>query len=336
VSYLRPHIEQFLGYLITRDARACVDVAVALADEGVPVPEVLTGVVGPAMVEIGDRWLRNELTVADEHAATAIADTVVSVLTATGPQTSAAPPVVTVACAEGEWHTMPPRLLAGVLRAEGFDVTFLGPSMPPAHLAKFLEQSRPDVLGISCSTPLTFAGVLSCVAVAHDAGIPVLVGGRAFGTDDLRARVLGADLWAFSGPAAAGLLRQPLGQELNEPSADVGAAGELLSEQDNVVAAAMGELSHRFGVVARFDDFQRTRTSEDFAFIVQFAAAAILTGDPRLFDDFLAWLDQLLLARGLPPETVVASLDAIRAAGAPAPMAQLLQGAHIPSAAGAS
>jgi methanogenic corrinoid protein MtbC1 len=326
-----PQTEQFLGYLITRDTRACVDVAVALADEGFSIPEVLTGMVAPAMVEVGDRWLRNELTVADEHAATAIADTVVSVLTATGPHTSAAPPVVTVACAEGEWHTMPPRLLAGVLRSEGFEVTFLGPSMPPTHLAKFLERSRPDVLGISCSTPLAFAGVISCVGVAHAAGIPVLAGGRALGSDDRRARVLGVDLWAPSAPAAAELLRQQLPAALLDPSADVDAADHLLSETDNLVAAAMDDLSRRFGFMARFDDFQRARTSEDFAFIVQFAAAAILTRDPRLFDDFLAWLDTLLSARGLPPGTVGVSLDAIRAAGPPASLVELLDGARAPS-----
>lgn len=324
---LRSHADRFLNYLVSRDSSASVDVAVSLADDGIPVPQVLTEVVAPAMEEVGERWLRDELNVADEHAATAIADTVVSVLTAAGPYGSTTPPVVVVACAEGEWHTMPPRLLAGALRADGYDVTFLGPSMPPTHLARFLERSRADLLGISCSTPLTFEGVLSCVQVGHDAGIPVLVGGRAMGTDDRRARVLGADGWAPSASAVAARLRDPLPEHLNEPSANLSAAAELAGERDNLVAGAIDELSHRLPVMARFDDFQRARTSEDLAYIIRFATAAVLTGDRRVFDDFLGWLDELLLARGVPPGTLAISLDAIRTVAAPPALGALLDGA---------
>lgn len=322
---LQPHADQFLGYLVRRDSRASVDVAVGLADEGIPVAQVLTEVVAPAMAEVGERWSRDELNVADEHAATAIADTVVSILIAAGSHGGTNPPVVVVACAEGEWHTMPPRLLAGALQADGYDVTFLGPSMPPTHLARFLDRSRPDLLGISCSTPLTFEGVLSCVRVAHNAGIPVLAGGRGLGPDERRARVLGADLWAPSADAVAALLREPLPELLNEPSADLSAAAELERERDNLVASAMDELSRRLPVMARFDDFQRARTSEDFAYIIRFAAAAVLTRDRRVFDDFLVWLDNLLLARGVPPGTMAVSLDAIRSTAAPPALVELLE-----------
>lgn len=325
---LRAHADRFLAYLVSRDAGASMDVAVGLADEGVPIHQVLTEVVAPAMAEVGERWLRNELNVAEEHAATAIADTVVSVLTATRPQGGTTPPAVVVACAEGEWHTMPPRLLAGALRADGYDVTFLGPSIPPTHLARFLERSRPDVLGISCSTPLTFEGVLSCVRVGHDAGIPVLVGGLGLGADDRRATVLGADLWAPSASAAGDLLRDTLPEHLNEPSADLISAGELAGQRGDLVASAMDELNHRLPAMAGFDDFQRARTSEDLAYVIQFATAAVLVRDRRVFDDFLLWLDHLLFTRGMPPGTAAAGLSAIRSAAIPPALAELLDGAR--------
>lgn len=323
---LRSYAGQFLDYLVSRDTRASVDEAVGLADEGISVAQVLTEVVAPAMEEVGERWQRDELNVADEHAATAIADTVVSILTTAGADDSAIPPVVVVACAEGEWHTLPPRLLAGALQADGYDVTFLGPSMPPTHLARFLDRSRPDLLGISCSTPLTFEGVLSCVRVGHEAGIPVLVGGRGLGVDDRRARVLGADLWAPSASAVPALLQDPLPEHMNEPSADFGAATELARERDGMVAAAMDELSRRLPAMAHFDDFQRARTSEDLAYIIRFATAAVLTRDRRVFDDFLVWLDALLLARGVPAGTTAVSLDAIRSAAGPPALVELLDG----------
>lgn len=328
---LAAHNDRFLSHLLARDTRAAIDLALALADDGVPLAVLLTEMVGPAQAEVGERWHRNLISVADEHAATAVADAVVSVLTASS-LLPASGPMVVVTCAEGEWHTIPPRLVAEVLRIEGFAASFLGPSMPASHLARFLGKTTPAFLAISCSTPLALVGVLACTQSAHEAGVPVIAGGRGLGPDGHRARTLGCDLWAPSARAGAELLKGPAPDRFREPSADLGSALALSLSRDELVAAAMEALVHRLPLLAQFDEEKLARTREDYGFIVSFAAAAVLTGDERLFVEFLGWLDGLLCARGLPPGTLAVSLDALADAPCPPSLLGLLEESRAGSA----
>jgi hypothetical protein len=128
--------------------------------------------------------------VADEHAATAVTEACTLAL-----PTSGAGPLVLVACPEGEWHTLPPRMLAVVA---GVRAVVLGPGLPAAHLERYLDRQQPDVLALSCTMPTNLLQARDSIAAAHRAGVPVVAGGRAFGPDGRRAAHLGADAWAAS------------------------------------------------------------------------------------------------------------------------------------------
>jgi methanogenic corrinoid protein MtbC1 len=318
-------VDRFVDLLLLRDVVRAKDAALDLLDDGTSLPEVLGGLVAPAQREIGDRWHRNELNVADEHGATAVADAVVTALTV-NPRPPPSGPTVIVTCAEGEWHVLASRLLAETLRADGCDVIFLGGSMPPLHLARFLDHLPPDVVAVSCSTPLAFEGVLGLVEVVHAAGIPVIAGGGALGRDPHRAQVLGADLWAPDAVTAADRLWQQLPTALHEPAPDTGAALELALRSDAIVEAALAELGRRFPPLHGYSRQQRARTEEDLRYIVQFAQAALLTRDPRVFDEFVTWLMVLLLSRGLDAEALSISLDGLaHAASSPPQLTELIE-----------
>jgi len=49
-------------------------------------------------------------------------------------------------------------------------------------------------------------------------------------------------------------------------------------------------------------------------FIVRFLAAALLVADHAIFSDFLGWLRNLLVQRGVPPQALIAGLEALRPA----------------------
>lgn len=321
-------IEAFFSHVTRHDLASASALALGLVDDGVPVPEVLRRLVAPAQVEIGERWHRNEASVADEHAATAVSDAVVSLLSGERVPVTESIHVVVV-CAEGEWHLLPARLLAESLRAQGFRVTFLGGSMPAAHLAGFLAEVDADVLGVSCSTALGLSGLLSCIEVGHAAGLPVLAGGRALGHDDRRARVLGADLWAPDASTAAELLRQRLPATLRRSTADTGAAMELALRRDAWVAEALIELATRLPVFQHFTDEQRARTQEDLDYILRFAEAAVLTRDEQLFGEFASWLRTLLDARGLPRSVLPLTLAILASVTGSAPGVAALMGDHL-------
>lgn len=308
------HVKELADHLVARDAPSALALALRLQDEGAPVGRILTELVGPAQEEVGKRWQRNEITVADEHAATAVADQVAATVTVIRRPDVSGPRVV-LACAEGEWHVLPARLLAEALRAEGLDVSFLGPSMPARQLKAFLRADPPDVLAVSCSTALTLDGVVAFVHVAHDLGVPVLVGGRAI-PSERTARVLGADLWAPDAAGAARLLRQPLPAVLADPTADTGGALALGIDRAEWVEDAMAGLAAAYPALARYGPDQLDRTREDLGDIISFIQAATLARDHALFHDFVAWLRELLEARGVPPVALSLSLRALRDARA--------------------
>jgi len=45
---------------------------------------------------------------------------------------------------------------------------------------------------------------------------------------------------------------------------------------------------------------------------VQFLAATLLAADQAIFSDFLDWLQNLLVQRGVPPQALIAGLEALR------------------------
>jgi methanogenic corrinoid protein MtbC1 len=310
-------VERFVECLARRDRKAAARQALGLLETGATIQELVLALLGPAQVEVGRQWEANQWSVADEHAATAISDAVLGAL-AWRIEAAENQGHVVVTCAEGEWHSLPARMAAEVLRVHGWQVTFLGASTPADHLRRLLAEVGAVGVVISCSVPIFLGGALRSVQAAQSAEVPVLVGGRAFGPDDLRARRLGADGWAPDAGAAAHLLGEwrrqppavgkwPAGMRDAEPL-------ELEAARPQLVEAAMSELFLRFPPLAAYSEAQLARTREDLGYILQFLEAAQLTDDPRIFlEEFLPWLTRVLTSRGLPAGVVTVGLEALEA-----------------------
>ena len=143
----------FLESLAEADEYGAIDVALNLLDAGVPAERVLLDLVAPAQTEVGERWARNEWSVAQEHAATHISERVVAAVAAHANPRPTRGRIV-VACMDGEWHALPPRLVAEVLRLRGWQVTFLGASVPAAHLVSYLHRHDAHAVALACALPM--------------------------------------------------------------------------------------------------------------------------------------------------------------------------------------
>lgn len=320
-------VNELVEHLHGRSVNAALAMTAALADEGVPLADILTGLVGPAQAEIGERWYRNDYSVADEHAATSVADTVVALLSSHEDRPAPAGPHVVALCAEGEWHTMALRITAQVLELDGLEVSFLGASVPSGDLARFIVRTSPDVVVLSCSTPLAFDGVLAAVEVVHQAGLPVVAGGRALGTDERRAHALGIDHWAATAAAGVSLVRSAVGGPLRVPTANAGAARALALDRPRLVNDALAGLAKGFPQLADYSPLQLQRTREDIEYIVRFAEASILVDDVRVFDEFISWLGPLLSCRNVAAAALDTSLALLRD-NVDGPRAELFDRAH--------
>ncbi|MBF6170975.1 cobalamin B12-binding domain-containing protein [Nocardia blacklockiae] len=314
------HVRAQLWHAVTeRDERAAAAVVVAAADTGLSPETILLEVIAPVQRRVGAEWAANRCTVAQEHAATAINDRAVAAL-AQHPASTPGPAAgrVTVACVDGEWHALPARLLTEVLRLRGWRVDFLGAQVPTHHLVGHLHRHNPEAVALSSSLPTRLPTAHAAITACQATGIPVLVGGAAFGPDGRYARLLGADAWASDAPGAADALARGL-RRAGAPGRSAGNLPHLADQEytmvartaPQLVAATMAELEHRFAPLRNYTAAQRDRTVEDLAHIVEFLAAALYVDDDELFSGFLTWTADILTARGVPVGSLRAALGVL-------------------------
>ncbi|MFH8725227.1 B12-binding domain-containing protein [Streptomyces termitum] len=313
--------ERLWAALGARDEAAAASAVLGAHDAGAPAEELLLDVIAPVQARVGAEWAAGRLGVAQEHAATAIQERVVAALArqtpAPAPDTTAPPRRVTVACVDGEWHVLPARLLAEVLRGRGFLVDYLGAHVPTPHLIAHLHQTGADAVALSSSLPVRLPTAHAAVTAVQAIGLPVLVGGAAFGPGGRYARLLGADGWAPDARAAAVLLADGPHRPEGPPPDPGRALPHLLDQEYTLVRRArtrlvretLTGLAERLPAVAAHTDRQRERTAEDLAHIVDFLAASLYTDDAELFTGFLTWTAEVLRARGVDPAALLTALD---------------------------
>jgi methanogenic corrinoid protein MtbC1 len=294
--------------------------------------------VGLAQREVGRRWQAGRWTITQEHAATAVAESVLAELEhhqqADLPRDQAAAGRVAVVAAEGEWHALPVRLAVHAFAAEGLETVYLGVGLPASDVARTLPDLHVDALAVSVTMTANLVGAARTVAAGRAASVPVLLGGSA--STPARAAALGADAhaatvaegaqtvraWATDGPPR--LADAPGPARRLDP--------ELRSERDRIIAAAYDDLEDRW---ARSGDADRDlspsapgdpeapggrrgeagdQVLEDLQQLVDHLTAAVFLDDPALLEEEVHWLREVHAGRRLPPQLLPLELDALAAA----------------------
>ena len=310
----RDYVQAYLRDAVVGNRRAAVRLTLDLLDQRVSREQIVVDLLAPAQQEVGQRWYCNELTPADEHLASGVTAAALDMLMGEATQ-SAYGSLTVVACAEGDFHSLAAQMFGELLHEHGMGVSVLGASTPAEVVAEFLVRSGADSLAISCSVPIFFPGAVRLIDAAHRQGIPVIAGGPAFGHGPRRAERLGADAWALTAADATPILlgwKSAPPSVSREPTLVDPVALRLAAQADALGGAALDGLAARFPPTADYDERRMARTREDLVFIVQFLAATLLAADPAIFGDFLDWLRNLLAQRGVPPQALIAGLEALR------------------------
>ncbi|WP_328538229.1 cobalamin-dependent protein [Streptomyces sp. NBC_00344] len=307
----------FDQYLTRADAKGAVALGVRLLEEGTGAEEVLLDLVAPAQVTVGSRWAAGEWTVAREHAATHISQQVVDAVAtaARPPEDAATGGDIVVACSDGEWHTLAPRILSEVLRLHGFRVRFLGGHVRPARLIADLHANGPDLAALSCTLPVRLPSASRLFEACRTADVPVLAGGPGFGPGGVWAYTLGADLYAPGARAAVDVLRSqwpPVpasGPTPDHPSTE--AYAWLTQQRPELLRGVL----ERLRLPVHDDDPSDPRFEdvvEQVGYLTDSLAAGVFVDDSRVLTGCLGFLREFLAARSSRPdclETVLAALS---------------------------
>ncbi|MDN3270216.1 cobalamin-dependent protein [Streptomyces sp. MA15] len=304
--------------VIEGDEYEAVDVVRGALADGWQEEDLLLDVVAAVQARVGVEWAADRISVAQEHAATAINERVITALAHLSPgiRPAARRGRVTVSCVDGEWHAFPARLVAETLRLRGWQVDYLGAQTPTPHLVAHQHHTDSDAVLLSGSIPTHLPRAHTAITACRSVGVPVVAGGRAFGVDGRYARALGADGWAPDARGAAAVLEAGLDRPTGVRQA-VDDLPHLADQEYSVVAQSRGrlvketltELERRFPPMREYSEAQRERTAEDLAHVVDFLATALYVDAVEVFTDFLGWTADVLSARNVPPHSLVTGLD---------------------------
>jgi methanogenic corrinoid protein MtbC1 len=160
------------------------------------VEDALTNVLVPVLSAIGKRCEEGELSVAQEHLASCVVRAHLERLLADA--RGGVRGTAVLACAPGERHELGLLMFAVLLRADGWEVAYLGPDTPLEDAVALAEHTRARVLCISATMRDSADRICRELAnVRVPKGIDVVVGGRGFGdaaAKDLHARHVNGDL----------------------------------------------------------------------------------------------------------------------------------------------
>lgn len=178
-----PLTERYVRAQLTGERSAALAIVQEALASGLSVPRVHLEVIQAAQYEIGRLWERNQISIAEEHQATAISQLALATLYDKLPRARRNGRRVLLACVEGELHDMGSRIVADFLEMDGFDVRLLGANVPAPTLAERVAASTPDLVALSATMSFHLPALERAIAAVRGSahgGVPILVGGRAF------------------------------------------------------------------------------------------------------------------------------------------------------------
>lgn len=168
---------------------------------GCAVVDAYVDLLQESQIEVGRRWQANEISVAQEHMATAVTQYVMARLypELEPPRQPRGRAVITGV--EGEHHQLGANMVADLLETEGWDVRFLGSDVPTPSVVQAVREHGATLVGISAATLPNLSRVRDLVArlrgahrrAATDPPLRILVGGCLFRGQPELWRTTGAD-----------------------------------------------------------------------------------------------------------------------------------------------
>lgn len=207
-----PEATAFEAALLLGSQREAVAVLERCLADGHTLIDTELHVIQPALYRIGEQWQANRVSVAQEHMATAIARSVMTVGLLRALPPAPIDKKVLLACVESNNHDIGLRMVADAFSLAGWDVQYLGANVPTPALLQQAVEWRPDLVGLSVSFPQQLRVVREVIAQLTErigAGRPpVIVGGLAINRFSQLAGVVGADACSADARSAVAEGRQ--------------------------------------------------------------------------------------------------------------------------------
>ncbi len=181
--------------LLTGDEAGVEVVFAAAARRGADLAVLGRDLIAPALDEVGRMWRCGEVSIAEEHLASALVFHAFSHMAAALPAPPLGAPRLVLACLAGEFHELGVRIVAEVARMAGWQADVLGANTPRECAIRFIALHRPEAVGLSLALAAHLAECGRTVDEIRRAspGTRIVVGGCVFRHDTALCGLTGAD-----------------------------------------------------------------------------------------------------------------------------------------------
>ena len=167
---------------------------------GAPIREIYEHVLLPAQAEIGNMWHRAEVSISDEHYATATTQMVMSRARSWFPAPEKSDRRMLAFTVGGDLHEIGIRMVSEFFELDGWNAYYLGANIPAADALHAIGIREPHLVAISLHSLLHLTSLAELIAniKRENPEIRVLVGGTPFMLVQDLYEEIGADGWGRS------------------------------------------------------------------------------------------------------------------------------------------
>lgn len=174
--------EKYFQSLLKGARNDCIAIVDELIDQNVAIDSIYTQLFQRALYQVGEYWEMNKISVATEHMATALTETLMIRLQPKIFSIERVGKKVVIACIANEYHQVGAKMIADIFEMNGWDGYFIGANTPLADLIHFINEQKPDLIGLSLSIYFNLPELSKVLEELqkHFSKTPILVGGQAF------------------------------------------------------------------------------------------------------------------------------------------------------------
>lgn len=172
----------FQNNLVSGNYEECTEFVRTILNEDVDIKQLYDEILKKSLYNIGEMWETGKITVATEHLASAIVETILSDVYFKIITQNKINKTAVLACTENEFHQIGIKMVSDIFEQNGWHVNFSGANTTTEELIAVIGSVQPDVLAISLSIPFNLP-TLEKMLIRIRAQFPelyILIGGQAF------------------------------------------------------------------------------------------------------------------------------------------------------------
>lgn len=174
--------QDFLNALLKGSHSTCKTLVQSYKENHISIQELYENIIKNAMYDVGELWEFNKVSVATEHLASAIVESILNDLYEEIAIKEKGNRKVITTCVENEHHQIGIKMVSDIFEMYGWNSHFLGSNTPNNELIRFVKLIQPDLLAVSLSLYFNFPKLQQLMEMIRKEfpELPVLLGGQAF------------------------------------------------------------------------------------------------------------------------------------------------------------